>query len=253
MAAIIAPLGTGIPLVNLDEGTPVPSCFVLQLAHQLTPTRVRDSPREPTIADQMLDSQCLHTHRLVLTDEACRKLMQSVKPLVSDLGVRTRYLLARTFPVPRLLLFARQCLLRRLQSVATVGEMLGVGDLLARREGHQRRDAQIQPDHLIHCRQWRYLLFHQEGGEVAARWVPAHGDSRWSASEGARPDNGERRVHLSKSQAALLSVPAEGRGGVFRRLSPAFLLEGGIAGVSFEEVTEGAIKMAQRLLGREGR
>src|SRR6478736_548242 len=96
-----APLCAGIPLVDLDQGTPIPSRFVLQLPDQLAPTRIRDRPRQPTVADQLPDRQRLHAQRLVFTDKACRELVQTIKPLVSNLGVRTRYLLACLLAVLR--------------------------------------------------------------------------------------------------------------------------------------------------------
>src|SRR5262245_54009099 len=126
MAAVTAAFGTGIPLVNLDQGTPIPGRFVLQLPDQLTPTRVRDRLRQPAIADQMLDSQRLHAHRLVFTDEAGGEFVQTVESLVSDLGMRTRDLTARLLAVLGAVLATGKALLRRFEPTAAMGEMFGI-------------------------------------------------------------------------------------------------------------------------------
>src|SRR5262249_10599428 len=145
-------------------------------------------------------------------------------------------------------LAAGEALLRRPELTAAMGEVFRVGDLLTRRERYQRGNAQVQPDCGVGQRQRRNVLLHQEGDEVASRWVLGDGDGAGSAAEGARPADVQRRVHLGERQRAFFSLPAEGRGGVLRRLTSVLLLERRVSGPSLEEVAKGAIEMAQRLL-----
>jgi hypothetical protein len=126
MPTIGAPLGTGVPLVNLDQGPPIPNRFVLQLPHQFAPRRIRNRRCQPTIADQLLDSQRLHTHRLVLTNETRGELVQPVKPLVGDTCVRTRDLAPRLLSILGAFQATGKALLRFLEPMAAAGEMLGL-------------------------------------------------------------------------------------------------------------------------------
>src|SRR5947208_3095076 len=45
MSTIETPLTGRIPLVNSDKGTPIPLCFVFQLANKLTPSQVKPNRR----------------------------------------------------------------------------------------------------------------------------------------------------------------------------------------------------------------
>ena len=111
-----AALGARVPLVNLDQGTSIPSRFVLQLAHQFAPRRIRDRLRQSVIADELPDGQRLHAHRLVLTDEARGQLVKAVKTLVSDLRRRPRDLEASLSAVLRAFLLASEVALRMLDA-----------------------------------------------------------------------------------------------------------------------------------------
>jgi hypothetical protein len=131
MATRMTAFGTGIPAVNLDQGSSVPFRFVFQLAHQLAPTHIAYRFGEHVIADQVLDGQRLHADRLVLTNEACRQFVEAVTALVSDTGMFTRHLQARLLPVLGPLLFAAEIALGMLQAALAALEVARVGNLLA--------------------------------------------------------------------------------------------------------------------------
>ncbi len=94
MSTVKATFRRGIPLVNLDEGTPIPERFVFQLPDELTPTDVTDGFCQAMVFDQILDVQTLDTDRLILTDQLCRELVLIVTALALPLSLyRTaRYL-----------------------------------------------------------------------------------------------------------------------------------------------------------------
>ena len=78
MPTVKATFGGGIPLVDLDQGSPIPCCFVFELGHELTPTHVTDRFCKAMIFDYVLDCQALDADRLVFTNQFRRKLMLSV-------------------------------------------------------------------------------------------------------------------------------------------------------------------------------
>ena len=84
MPTVKAAFGGGIPLVDLDQGSPIPSCFVFEVGHKLTPTHVTDRFCQAMIFDHVLDCQALDADRLVFTDQPCRELMQEVTTPISN-------------------------------------------------------------------------------------------------------------------------------------------------------------------------
>src|SRR6266700_7766128 len=93
-----------IPLVNLDERSPVPLCFVLELPHKLAPSHIRDGLRKFVILYHVLDVQTLDAYDLVLAYDLCRELVLIVTPSISNLGVDTSYFQLCLAPVLRALL-----------------------------------------------------------------------------------------------------------------------------------------------------
>src|SRR5436305_14309732 len=89
MPAIKAPFGTGVPLVNLDEGSSIPLCFVVQLSHKLTPSHIRDGLRETVVLDHILDRKALNTDHLVFVYQFGRELVLVVPPTVGNSFVDT--------------------------------------------------------------------------------------------------------------------------------------------------------------------
>ena len=244
-----AAFGTGIPPVNLDERAPVPSRFVLQLPHQLAPPRIPDGIGEPVIADHLLTaSDSTHT----VWFSRMRRVVSLCRPSSrwSAILAWIRATLRRAFSrFLRPFLLAGEVLCAVFDRRWLRAKCLGLA-IFSPVESVTSAETPMSNPITAVRRQRRDLLFHQEGDEVAACWVPCDGDGRRRASEGARPADVQRRVHLRQRQAALFGVPAEGRGGVVRRLPPALLLEGRVLGAALEEVAEGAVEMAQRLLRR---
>src|ERR1700730_15808016 len=94
----------GIPLVNLDERSPIPLSFVCELPHKLTPSHIRDGFRKLVVLYHILDVKTLDAYALVLTYDLCRELVLRVTPSISYPGVDTSYFQLCLAPVLRALL-----------------------------------------------------------------------------------------------------------------------------------------------------
>ncbi len=64
-----------VPLVNFDEGTAIPCCFIFQLTHKLTPSHITYSFSQTMVFDHVLDAKTLKTDRLVLTNYLRREFV----------------------------------------------------------------------------------------------------------------------------------------------------------------------------------
>src|SRR5437764_6803691 len=87
MTAIKTAFGGRVPLVDLDQGTPVPRGFVFQLLHKLTPSDIAYSFRKAVVLDHILDGKTLNAYDLVLAYDVCRELMQKITPSIDYPGM----------------------------------------------------------------------------------------------------------------------------------------------------------------------
>ncbi len=242
-----------VPLVDFYQRAPIPTGFVVQLAHELTPADVADGFGKVRVLDHVLDRQTLRANDLVFVNDARRVAVLVVAPAIGDTGVNAGDLGPGFPPVFGAFLLAGEPSLRLGQSLLVPpGKILRVGDLLPIGRHHKRVQAQIQPDHLWGDGKWFDGLPHQDGDEVTARAISGNGDTRrfgplWKRT---MPDDGKRGVHLGERQG--VPVPGEGVGHVGRALLIPLLLEGGVVGAPFEEVHVSPFQVAQRLLDRDG-
>ena len=241
-----------VPPVDFDQGTPVPTSFAIQLAHELTPPYIANGFGKVRVFDHVLDRKVLHADHLVLKRDARAELLLIVVPAVGNASVQPGNLLAGLLPVLGAFLLASMPSLRLRQLLLVPPLVLGVGDLLPIARHHKRVETQIQPDHPGGDGKWFDGLPHQDGDEVSACAVFGNGDrTRLRAfGERAMPHDLERRVHLGERES--MPIPGEGEGLVDGGLIEALLLEGGILRTPFEEVDVGAFQVAQRLLERHG-
>src|SRR5947207_195580 len=91
MTTIETALRGGIELINLDERSPIPLCFVCELSHKLAPSHIRDGLRKLVVLYHILDVQTLDAYDLVLTYDLCRELLLIVTPPISNPGVDSGY------------------------------------------------------------------------------------------------------------------------------------------------------------------
>src|SRR6185312_15638204 len=99
MATGRAALAAGIPLVNTDEGAPVPGGFVLQLAYELTPADIVNRLCQRRMLRHRLHVQTLHANRLVLTNDAGGKIVQEIGAPVGNACMDAGHLPAAFVPV----------------------------------------------------------------------------------------------------------------------------------------------------------
>src|SRR5436305_4044354 len=89
MPTVKAAFGGRIPLVNLDQCSSIPLCFVLQLPAQFTPSYIRDGFRQAVVFDHVLDLQALDAYNLVFAYDASRELVLIVSPSIGNLLMDT--------------------------------------------------------------------------------------------------------------------------------------------------------------------
>ena len=218
----------GIPLVNLDERSPIPLSFVCELPHKLTPSHIRDGFRKLVVLYHILDVKTLDAYALVLTYDLCRELVLRVTPSISYPGVDTSYFQLCLAPVLRALLLLGVPSLSFRQFLFILGKERGVSIAVSIARDDHALETQVKPDLLIHDRQMLDIFLNQDGDKVAVGTVFGESDGRRLTALGkwARPVDIQRCLHLSMSEG--VPVPAKGVGSIGSRLNAMFLVEGGI-------------------------
>ena len=250
MSTSKAALGRWIPLVNFDQGTPIPGGFVLQLSHKLTPSDITDGLCQRVVLHHILDLKTLDAYRLVLTNDASRELVLIVTASISNARMHACDLVPGFGTVLGPLFLLGQATLGTRQLLFILVEELGIANGLTRREDHHGLQAQVQPHLLVHLRQGLDVLYHQDGDKVAVGRVfgDGHGTGLTAWWQGAAPVDIEGRLHLGKRE--VLAIPLESRCSIGCCLLSLLFLEGGILGASCKEIAKGAIQMTQGLLER---
>ncbi len=250
MSTRTAALARWIPLVYFDERPPIPGGFVLQLAHKLTPSDITDGLCQSVVLHHMLDLKTLDADRLVLTNDASRKLVLIVTASISNARMHARDLVPGFGTVLGPLFLLGQATLGTRQLLFILVEELGIANGLPRREDHHGLQAQVQSHLLVHLRQGLDVLFHQDGDKVAVGRVfgDGHGPGLRAWWQWAAPVDSEGRLHLGKRE--VLAIPLESRCSIGCGLLSLLFLEGGILGASCKEIAKGAIQMTQGLLER---
>ncbi len=190
----------GVPLINLNEGTPVPPGFIVQLADELTPAHITNGLRQRVVFHHVLDRQTLDAHHLVFVNDARAELVLVVSPTISDTSMNTSDFETGFGPVLAALLFPGKTPLGLRQVLLITGEVFGIANLLPCRERHHRLDAQVKPDRVENNGKGLDLLLDQDRDEVAVGAIFGDRDRTGLASFGQRamPDNLQRGIHLGK-------------------------------------------------------
>src|SRR5712692_3157687 len=167
MSTVKTAFGGGVPLVNLDEVSPIPCCLVGQKGHKLTPPHITDRLSQTVVLDHVLDCQRLDADRLVFTNQACRELMQEITASISDTGVYSSYLFTGFATVLASLVLLSMSSLCFGQFLLIFMEELGVTHHFTRREDDELFQAQISTDGLLDRLKLFDVLFYQERHKVA--------------------------------------------------------------------------------------
>ena len=145
MSTVRAAFGRRVKLVYLDEVTPIPLGFVLQLAHKLPPANITDGFRQAVVLQQVLDLQALETDRLVLTNELCRELVLIVTPSIGNSRMKTSDFHTRFCPVLTALFLLGKVTLGTGQFLLILVEELGVAMGVSSRGDDHGLEPQVQP------------------------------------------------------------------------------------------------------------
>src|SRR5712691_3921911 len=150
MTTVETALRGGIPLVNLDERSPIPLCFIFELSHKLTPSHIGDGLRQFVVLYHVLDVQTLDAYDLVLTYDLCRELVLIITPSINNLGVDTSYFQLCLAPVLRalLLLGVPSLSFRQFLFIFSKERGVSIGVSIARDD--HALETQVKPDLLIH-------------------------------------------------------------------------------------------------------
>ena len=199
MPTVKATFGGGIPLVDLDQGSPIPCCFVFELGHELTPTHITDRFCKAMIFDHVLDCQALDADRLVFTYQPCRELMQEVTTPISNARMDFRNFYACLGTILRTFSFLRVSPLCLCQLLLILVEELGIANHFTRREDDELFQAQVSPYTLLYGVKLLDILFYQDGDKVALSFIFRDGDAAWLASvrQWAVPRDVKRGIHFS--------------------------------------------------------
>src|SRR5438270_1798335 len=253
MSTIKAALGGGVPLVDLDKGTPIPLCLVFQLPHKLTPANVRDGFGKGVVFDHILDLQALDTYDLVLAYDLCREFVLVVSSAVGNLLMETCDFQTSFGTFLRAFFLLCQSSLCLCQFLLIFGKEFRIAMRLPGAFDDHRREPQVKPNHLGGDFQCFDVFLDQNGDAIAFCLIFGDGDTAWFTSIGQRTmaNNGKRLIHLGKGER--LPIPAKGVAGVSSRLLMTLLLESGIVRTPFKEVAKGSIQISEGLLERNRR
>lgn len=170
--ATTARLARREPTVKILDRPPVPASLVLQLPLRLVERSVSDSTGEAVVLHHPPHVQRLQVHRLVLTDDLGRRLVQVVFPNVLHLQVHLGEPPLGSLPVLAPLLLAGQPPLYHLDPAAQLPVRLGILVHLAVAARRQRLDAEIDTDFGINRSEYRHVPLHGNRDVVLPCLVP---------------------------------------------------------------------------------
>src|SRR5438034_6269279 len=246
MSTVKAAFGRGVPLVNLDNGTPIPCRFVLKLSDKFRPPHVTDRFRQTVIFNHMLDLQTLNADDLVFAYDASREFMLIVSSPICNLFLDASHLQTSLCTVLGPFFLFGMTALCFCKLLFSFGEELGIAGGLPIGGNDHRLQAQIKPNHLRSHFQWLDLFFCQDGDKIAFSFILGDRDAAWLASirQGTMPHHGKRGIHLRQRESlAFLPIPGKSIACIGGGLLMAFLFEGGILRPTFKSAAKGLINI----------
>src|SRR5713101_3860006 len=248
MSTGVTTLGGWIPLVNLDKGSTIPLCFVLQLAGKFTPTHIANTLSKGVVLDHVLDLQTLDADHLVLVNNAGRELMLIVSTPISYLGVCLSNLETSLGAVLGALFLLGMSSLSLGKLLLILAEVPWIAHMLTVTRDDHTLQAKVKPYLLGDDGKRCNILFYQDGNEVATCGILGHCHSGGLSifRKRATPDNIQGGIHLGKRER--VSIPLEGSTYVSSGLLPLLAMKRGVLSPSFKEVEKRLVEMTKRLL-----
>ena len=175
MATARAGLTGRVPPINLDHRAPVPLRLVFELAHKFAPAHVGNRLGERGMGHHVLDREALDHDRLVLTDQASRKLVLMVSASIGYSGMDFSDSAPLFLAVLGALLLAGKFPLCSGQGFGVPRGVPGILEDLAVGGGHKRFQAQVNADGFVFWRKGSDLFLDQQRDAHSDRSYP---DSR---------------------------------------------------------------------------
>jgi len=192
--------------------------------------------------------QSFDKDRLVLADDLCGEFLKRVSPGVADFGVESGYFQSGLLAIVTALDLARQAALKPLQSLFSPDERARIFELFALAGRGQRLNANVYAYFGFGLLKWLDVGFDQNADKMASSCVSADGKAKdfCILRQQTTPRNIERRGVLGQRDLSISK--AKSIGGIARRLAVASGFEFGILRSLLEEIREGGIEIAERLL-----
>src|SRR5262249_17874619 len=226
----------------------VPFRLVFQFTEYLGKCRVSNVLGQIMIFQHPDYVQSFDKDRLVLADDLCGEFLKRVSPGVADFGVESGYFQSGLLAIVTALDLARQAALKPLQSLFSPDERARIFELFALAGRGQRLNANVYAYFGFGLLKWLDVGFDQNADKMASSCVSADGKAKdfCILRQQTTPRNIERRGLLGQRDLSISK--GKSIGSIARRLAVASGFEFGILRSLLEEIREGGIEIAERLL-----
>lgn len=266
LAARVADLTAGIPLVDDRELASVPFGLVFKHGAELSPACVQNAFVQtafrllPVVevpsrivrvsfrlaaSAHVLDSQVLDDNRLVFTDDSGRELVQEVGTTILDLRVCLRHFQTGLAIIVASFLFLGEFLLRQSKFFQMVSHIAWIVDFLTIAEDGEVFQSHVDADHVPVLGWLEDGIFDQYADVPTSSRVQTDSHAGWSAFswQGARPTYMQWFAHLRQRQRPVLPIPCECGDGVGGGTALVFRFESRIGAGLVEEPLECGLQM----------
>lgn len=266
LAARVADLAAGIPLVDDRELATVPFCLVFKHGAELSPTRVQNAFVQtafrllPVVevlsriirvrfrlatSAHVLDSQVLDDNRLVFTDDSGRELVEKVGATVLDLRIRLSRLQPGFTIVVASFLLPGEFSLRQPEFPQVFSQVSWIVDFFTIAEGGEVFQSHVDANHVSILGWLEDDIFDQYADVPTSSRVQTDRHAGWSAFawQGARPTYMQWFAHLRQRQRPVLPIPCERGDGIGGGTTLVFRFESRIGAGLVEEPLERGLQM----------
>ena len=182
--------------------------------------------------------------------QICGELIQCVLPAVSDLGVQTSHFQPLMVPAATALDATGENPLQSRQPCGVAGSVAWICNPLARTQGCEPTDSQVNPDHASSLGERGFgWLVQTKTHEVASVPALCYRAGSWLTRETATPLD-VKPTDFGNCEFAIIRIPFETIDRVFSRLLPVLAGECWVACPFGEEIGESRLQMPERLLLR---
>ena len=226
----------------------MPFCLVFQFAEYFAERRINDVLSKIVVLYHPGYVQSFNKDRLVLANDLRREFLKRVSSGIADFGVESGDFQSGLLAIVTAPGLARQAALKPLQSLFALNQWARIFELFAIAGCGQGLNADIYTDFGFGSPSRLNIGFSEDAHKIALARISADCQiedfgviGKWTA-----PYNVQRRGLLGQCDLAVSK--GEGIGSIARRLAVASGFEFGILRSLLEEIREGGIEIAERLL-----